>query len=191
MEAVNTKMLRILVGMARLQIQSPDGTQHDKYQQEPIHDDWVSVGKTVEVEREVKGSNHDTELEEVTKGCNLYEVVQSVTNDLKLHEDVENESNAAETTHKTSTAGITTLPILTGISTVMIDDDAEGETGSHIQSQSSRKYENKPEYTKGKNLDKGKTQLLSDSDTSVAESLSEKYLSSNYRRFSGRQVIFG
>jgi hypothetical protein len=108
MEAVSTKMLRILVGMARLQIQSPVIKEHHKSKPNPIKDDdWVSVSKpdkTVdEMEREANGTIVYDELEEMTKGSNLYEVLQAVTNDFKLHQNVEDEINLDGKPQKTST----------------------------------------------------------------------------------------
>jgi hypothetical protein len=193
MEAVSTKMLRILVGMAGLQIQSTVIKEHDKSQQNPIQDDdWVSVGKpdeTVdETDRKANGTKVYEELEDMTKGSNLYEVLQAVTNNFKLHQDVEGERNIDGKLHKTSIPRVANLPVLTRISTVLFGDDGQYETYDYIKFASVLISENQVDNKTLKQLDKGKTQLVFDSNDNHNEISSHKYFSSNYCRFSAKQV---
>ncbi|WJX24265.1 hypothetical protein P8452_13391 [Trifolium repens] len=165
MEAVSTKMLRILVGMAGLQIQSTVIKEHDKSQQNPIQDDdWVSVGKpdeTVdETDRKANGTKVYEELEDMTKGSNLYEVLQAVTNNFKLHQDVEGERNIDGKLHKTSIPRVANLPVLTRISTVLFGDDGQYETYDYIKFASVLISENQVDNKTLKQLDKGKTQMV-------------------------------
>ncbi|WJX10126.1 hypothetical protein P8452_00884 [Trifolium repens] len=188
LEAVNTKMLRILVGMVRLQIQTPDVKGSDKTQQKSIVDDgWVSVGKPAEAVDEDKYNKRYEELEDMTKDGNLYEVLKSVTNDFNLYEEVDAETNSSGKSHKTPSTQVANIPVLTGISTVLLDDDGQNETTEHIKSGSVPLYENKLENKNLRNLDKGKSQLVFDTEDRLNENASDKYFSSNYRRFSINQ----
>jgi hypothetical protein len=193
MEAVNKKMLRILVGMARMQIQSPVIKEHDKSKPNPIQDDdWVSVSKpdeTVdETEREANGTKVYEELEEMTKGSKLYEVLQAVTNYFKLHQNVEDEINLDGKPQKTSTPRVANLPVLTGISTVLFDVDGHNQTTDYVKFASVPISENQVENKTLKKLDKSKTRLVFDSDDSHNEITTDKYFTSNYHQFSAKQV---